>query len=120
MKRPVIYILLIFFGCTLWCQDIKSRADLTAAEQSIDQVDGQERVELLIKLAAGYRRQQPQKALHYASLALDLLKNHPDKKSEIMALVHASFAANILGDTQLADNTAQKSLKLARTTGFLL
>jgi PAS domain S-box-containing protein len=111
-KKLIGCILVVVFSLVLF-----SETALEKIERQSLEVQGKERINLLLELTEGYKKSQPQKAIKYGKEALELLKNFPEQKVRSTILNNMSIASRHLGEYQYALEFAHSSLAAAENNG---
>ena len=126
MNRNVVSFIIVLLITTVfiaWDAAAQTGDDL---EKKLDTVSGQEKVELLNKLAGDNVTYHTQKSLDFANRALELAKETGDRSGEAQALRHIGTAYRVLDDYPKAIEYHKKSLQLfeelkdKRSVGLLL
>jgi len=92
-------------------------SDIKEIESRLAGTTGKEGVEILSELVNAYRDIDPKKAMDYGGEALQLLLTFPDGRLEITILNNMSTAGIWLGDFQVSENFARRSLAIAKALG---
>jgi PAS domain S-box-containing protein len=106
------------FGCTLvimFSLFLFPETALEKIERQLLEVQGKERINLLLELTKGYVKTQPQKALKSGNEALTLLENFPDPKVRIAVLNNISDVYRFRRDYKKARELTQISLSIAES-----
>jgi PAS domain S-box-containing protein len=105
-------------GCTLVLMlslFLFSETALEKIERQLLEVQGKERINLLLDLTKGYKKTQPQKALKFGNEALTVLDNFPDPKVRIAVLNNISDVYRFRRDYKKARELTQSSLSIAES-----
>jgi PAS domain S-box-containing protein len=83
-------------------------------EAKLSQVQGKEKIPLLMKLTENYRFSDSKKSLEYGQQALTLLKTFPNQNQETEVFISMSEASKELSKFKDAENFANKAIELAK------
>ncbi|MEM7352206.1 MAG: ATP-binding protein [Acidobacteriota bacterium] len=109
--RPLFILLLVFLPHLLWAQP-----QIGELEVRLEGATGQDRIEILLKLATTLGEQDASRALAFANEATQLARQGGTETSLIRSLEQVGSAQMALGEDDAALASYRESLRLARQT----